>query len=850
MSETLLRTLLPEREKHDLLGDHAEYFREIADRKGRLIACLWYWTQIVILIPKTIWFSTIWSIIMIRNYIKIALRNLRKHKGYALINISGLALGMACCTLIALTVLNEIYFNTFHENTDRIFCVGNYQTFEGNVWHISATPALLAPSMEEEFPEVECATRYTGIGQCLVHHGERSFFENRIYFVDPSFLRMFTFPLMKGDTKTALEDPHSIVISRRMADKYFPGEDPLGKVININQELDLTVTGVAYDVPHNSMHRFEMLIPFKIREDQVRRESREFHWRSNNPRTYILLHDESMYETVDSKIENYVRIKAGTDDAPEFTIIPLKEYHFSPFGGGPNRIRNLTIISTIAFIILMIACINFMNLSTARSANRAKEIGMRKVIGARRKNVMVQFLGESFIHSFSATLLAVLMVMILLPTYNHIFGTNLPLSVLTKGHVIPVLIGIALFTGFLGGIYPAFLLSSFRPVSTLKGDLRSGYRVAVLRKSLVVLQFILSISLIIGTVVIYKQINFIRQKDMGFDTKNIIYIPLRAGSVNTAPSFKSRLLSHQGIEGVTISSHRPTSIGSNTTGIEWEGKSPEYNTLVHVTSVDYDYVKTMNIEMVEGRDFSREFASDAANSYLINNRFRKDMNKASVLGEILKAGWIGTGKIIGVVEDFHFIPVNDEVPPLVMCMSWRDPRYAMVKISPDNVASTMRVIHETWTSVNPAYPFEYNFFDAEFERSYSVETRLAGIVRSYAVIGIFIACLGLFGLASFTAEQRTKEIGIRKVLGATVPGMAKLMSKEFIMLVLASNIVAWPISYTIMNNWLNSFAYRTNISLWTLLLPAILALMFTLITISYKAIKAATANPVESLRYE
>lgn len=850
IAEVILSALLPEREKHDLLGDYEEYCKDIAARRGRFAANLWYWLQIVILIPKSIWNSTKWSAIMIRNYFKITIRNLRKHKGYSFINIAGLALGIACCTLIALNVLNEIYFNTFHENTDRIFCVGNYQSWEGNVWHVSATPALLAPSLKEEFPEITHATRYTGFGQCLINYGERSFFEYRVYHVDPDFLEIFTYPLIKGDKKTALKNPHSIILSQSMAEKYFPGEDPMGKTIHINNSYLFTVTAVMHDVPYNSMLRFEMLVPFQFREDQYRREGRTFNWQSNNPRTYILLQDESMYEAVDSKIENYVREKAVTDEAPEFTIIPLKKYLFSPWGGGPTRIQNLSIISSIAFVILLIACINFMNLSTARSANRAKEIGMRKVVGARRINVIFQFIGESLILSFSAMFLAVVMVIMMLPKYNQIFGTNLPVSILTNTYVIPVLIGIAFITGLIGGSYPAFFLSSFRPVSTLKGIVRSGSRRAVLRKSLVVFQFVLSLSLIIGTVVIYKQIYFIREKDMGFDKENIIYIPLRAGSSETYQALKTQLLSYSGIESVTSSSHKPTAIHSNTTGIEWEGKSPEYNTLVYVTSVDYDYIKTLNIELLEGRDFSREFPSDPDNSFLINERFCRDINKENVLGELLESGWIGTGKIIGVVKNFHCIPVNDEIPPLVICMSWNARRYAMVRISPDNIASTLSTIRETWESVNPAYPFEYNFFDAEFERLYRAETQMAGIIQSFAALGILIACLGLFGLASFSAEQRTKEISIRKVLGATVPGMAKLLSREFILLVLASNIAAWPISYFIMNTWLQSFAYRTSISLWTLVIPAFIALVFTVLTVSYQTIKAATANPVDSLRYE
>ena len=634
-----------------------------------------------------------------------------------------------------------------------------------------------------------------------------------------------------------------------MADKYFPGEDPLGKVMNINHEYDFTVTGVMNDVPHNSMLRFEMLIPFQIFEDQYRKEGRTFEWFSNHPRTYLLLRDASLGDVVRSKIKNYVRDKAGDERAPEFTTIPLKSYRFSPWGGGPRRIKRLTFISTVAFLILLIACVNFMNLSTARSATRAKEIGMRKVVGAGRKHMIIQFLGESFILSFAAMFLAMILVILLLPAYNEIFGIQIPISIITKSYVIPVWFGIALLTGFISGSYPAFFLSSFKPVTTLKGEFRSGAKSALIRKGLVVFQFVLSLSLIIGTAVIYKQIHFVREKDMGFDTDHIVYIPLRGGSSEFYPALRTRLSACPGIVSVTASFHKPTWIGSNTTRIKWEGKDSEYNTLIHVTSVDYDYVSTLNMEMLAGRDFSKEFPSDRENSFLINERLFQDMNKDNILGAVLEFGPV-TGRIIGVVKDFHFIPVNDKVPPLVISLLSRKPRYVMVRVLPGNISSTLSSIREAWESVIPAYPFECNFFDEEFERSYRVETRLAGMVKSYAVIGICIACLGLFGLASFTAEQRTKEIGIRKILGASVLCVAGRFSKEFLVLVFVSTSVSWPLSFYMMNKWLRSFAYRTNISLWTLVIPAFLTLVLTLLTVSYQTVKAARANPVDSLRYE
>jgi ABC-type antimicrobial peptide transport system permease subunit len=849
----ILRIFLGPDEYLEKAGDLEEVCSCLVKEVGPFRARVWFCFQVLRLVPVCVVNSIFWRYVMFKNYFKIALRNSLNNKMFSSINLSGLAIGMACCILISINVLNELNYNHFHENLDRLYGVVNDQYFEGEKWHISATPFPLGPALKEEFPEVIASTRYSRYYETLVSYKDKSFYESRIYHVDPDFFSMFSFSFIAGDKSTALNDPNSIILTKNIVEKYFSNEHPIGKTLRINNEYNFTVTGVMEDPPYNSSLRFDILIPTRFVEGIYQKKGYSLNWSSNDPQTFIQLLQKNSAEVVNSKIRNYVRIKAENKNAPEFLIVPLKDFRFSPYYGGSDRMTYLSILSLIAVFILLMACVNFMNLSTARSAKRAKEIGMRKVMGAYRKNLIFQFLGESLILSFASLLFAVMLVVILLPAFNAISGHNLPIDVLRRSFVIPVLIGVTLITGLIGGSYPALFLSSFRPIMTLKGNIKTGTKNVFSRKILIVFQFVLSISLIIGTSVIFKQLDYMKNTDQGFDAIDLISIPLRTEIRQNYTSLKNSLLQNPGIINITGSVHSPSHIERNTTDISWEGKNPDNTRLIHISSVDYNYLETMKIDLVAGRKFSKEFPADFGKNYLINEAMVRNMGVDNPVGMKLE-GRGDPGRIIGVIKDFHFLPLYDQIPPLVIKLDLENIRYEkiymFVRIDPNNIPATLNFIKEKWDEIIPSFPFEYTFLENDLELRYGTEERLGHILRSFTWLAVFIACLGLFGLAAFTAERRTKEIGIRKVLGASVPNVVFLISKEFLFLVIASNIIAWPLSFIVMNNWLQDFAYRTSITIWTLILPTLLAVMLTIITVCFHSIKSGYTNPTDCLRYE
>jgi len=783
---------------------------------------------------------------MIRNFIKITLRNIVKHKGYSFINITGLAVGMACCLLITLWVLDELSYDRFHENAPTLYRVEENQHYSGRLFHVNVTPYPIAPAMVEEFPEIRDASRYVWSGGRLFRYGEKSVFENAVMAVDPSFLDMFTFPLVKGNKESALLSPDSILISRDMAVKYFGSEDPMGKIINIDKKYDFKVTGVLENVPHNSYFQFQVLIPYEFLRKTGRTSDQ---WDSNSIRTFVRLQKDATMEQVNGKIRDYIRTRVP-ESKTDLVLMPLVDIHLHEWFGyvkTMGAVQYVYIFSFIAFLVLVIACINFMNLATARSAKRAREVGIRKVVGARKGQLVGQFYGESIIFSFIALGLALVMVQLVLPAFGTLAGKEISFGTAGFRVLLLGLTGIALFTGIVSGSYPALFLSAFQPVNVLKGTLTRGTGAARFRKTLVVFQFVLSVFLITGSIVVSKQLNFLKNKNVGYDKEHLLYIPLSGGTKASYEVLKNELVKNGNIPGVTGSENVPSSFGSNSSGAEWEGKDPGLKLLIGHNMIDYDYVKTVGIKLMEGRGFSREFPGDVKKNFLINEELLKIMKKDSAVGE--RFSFMGfDGVIVGVMKNFHYGSVKYAIEPLVLALDPGSVDCVVVRIPPGNISAGIDAIKRTWETVIPGYPFEYTFVDDDFDRMYRVEERTGKVLGYFTFLSICIACLGLFGLASFSAEQRFREIGIRKTFGATVPGITAMLCKEFLKLVLWATLAALPISYLVMSNWLRGYAYRIELDILIFVSAAVLAILTALFTVSYQAIRAALSNPVDALK--
>jgi putative ABC transport system permease protein len=821
-----------------MIGDFEEIYNEMARNKGSFSAKIWYWSQIILTFPSFMKNSIYWGATMFTNYFKIALRFIKKHKVFSFINISGLAISTACCLFIALWIFDELSFDKFHADSGQIYqALGNGR--------ISSTPMPLAAALEETFPEVIYASRYERMGRPLFRREDKVFSENGVVVVDPDFFKIFSFPFLEGDPNTVLDDIYSIVISEQIANKFFPGENPLGKALTMNDDLDFIVTGVMQDIPQNSTLQFNIAIHFDIRISYFTpsgADTNSYGWWS--PNTFLKLQKDVSLVAFNQKITKFFLSKIEGDDE-SLSALPFTARRFFFW----NTQQFITIYSVIAIFIVIMSCINFINLSTARSAKRACEIGIRKVSGAIRRNLIFQFLGESFLLTITALAIALLIVSTLLPIFNSLTGKQIATGSLSQPSILLIIVGLVLFTAIASGSYPALILSSFKPVQVLKGRLNLGSSGSVFRKILVVIQFSISIILIIGAGIIYKQLNYIKTKDIGYAKDQLITISLKGESRRSYDILKSRLNSDSRILGVTGMADDLPNFGSTSSTAEWEGKDMTKEIHVGFNFVDYDVAKTLGIELVEGRDFSREFMADAESGYLVNEELVKLMGLESVVGRPFKE-FGKAGRIIGVFKNTHFLPLTNQINPLYFQLNPERINHLVIRVPTEKMQATIQFIKETWEEIIPMYPFEFRFVDDDFNLAYINIERMSRLANVFTLIAIFIACLGLFGLASFTAEQRSKEIGIRKVLGASMPGIVVLLSKEFTKWVLIANVIGWPLAYFVMNRWLQNFAYRVNIGIDIFILSGLSALVIALIAVSYQTIKAATSNPVDSLRYE
>jgi ABC-type antimicrobial peptide transport system permease subunit len=790
---------------------------------------------------------------MFKSYSKIALRQIKRQKGYSFINISGLAIGMACCILILLWVQDELSYDKFHENADHIYRVIKIWR-KGEIAHYATTPAPLAQALKEEFPEISNSARFAPAGQMAVAYDKKVFYENNVAYADPSYFELFTFPFFKGDPRTALSNPSSIVITENMADKYFGTEDAVGKTLRINNQYDFLVTGIMKTIPRNSHMQFGFLIPFiRIKEIQGRGQETHVDWHNTAFYTYILLRKNIPYQYVSKKISDYLK-KHIPESTSSLYLQPLKRiYLYSSnlrLDIATGNMTNIYIFSAMALFILLIACINFVNLATARSGRRSKEIGMRKVIGASRGNLVRQFFGESVVLCLFAILVAIVIVSMVLPVFNTLSGKDISSGAWLNINFILGLISIAFLTGMLSGSYPALFLSSFQPVKVLKDSFRTGLKGALFRKILVIFQFSLMIILVIGTIVIYNQLEYIQNSKLGFDKEHLIYLSMNDDVRSRYEPFKNDLLQNPDILNVSASSSLPfwgTDIA--TEDVNWEGKIPGEDFLMRGVGVDYGFVETFKIEMAEGRNFSREFSTDQTN-YILNSRAVEAMKLQSPLGKQLTL-MSKTGLIIGIVNDYHFKPLNFLLEPLVLRLyepKWLN--FIYIRIKPEDISAILKYTENKWKQFFPGVPFQYSFVDQALAGVYLSVERIGSLFRYFTILAIVLACLGLFGLSAYISEQRTKEIGVRKVLGATVPGMALLLSREFIKWVLIANLMAWPVAYFVMKGWLNNFAYRTRLGLDIFILSGLLAIAIALLTVSFQSIKTAMTNPVDNLRYE
>jgi putative ABC transport system permease protein len=789
--------------------------------------------------------------LMLINYLKVAIRSMLRNKVLACINLAGLAIGLTAGILIYMWVQDELSYDRFHENAGDIYRVVETQFYRGEPFPVAVTPGALAATLKRDYPEVLNSVRMQLNGSDILRYRDNKFAEKHILWADKDFFEVFSFPLIKGDRKKALSDPTSIILTESMAQKYFHDEDPIGKSLTDNGQMSYRVTGVIKDVPTNSHLQFDCIIPFEALQTVY--HNNIDNWGNNSYYTYIQLQKGYSYREFNQKIVNLLA-KNNTQPIVELQLQPMTEIHlysgnrYAADIAGHGDILYVKLCIVIAVIILLIACINYMNLATARSGNRAREIGMRKVVGARKSAIIRQFMGEALVYALIAFALSLVFVELLLPVFNNLSQKDLSLDVRGNAGFYGVMLLIALATGLVSGSYPALYLSSFRPVSVLKGGFVSGKGGAFVRKCLVVLQFGLSVVLIIGAAVVHYQIRYIHNKQLGLDKENLVYITLQREAFTRYDALKSKISELSSVAAVARTSQLPLNLMSSTGGWNWEGKDPKDNVLMHGAGVDAGYADVFRMEMAEGRFFTEGFFGDGA-ALVVNEEAAKIVGGGkSVIGKTLTVGG-HQGPIIGVLKNFHFKPFQNKIEPLVLSQAVQG-GIMVIRVNPGNIKTTLATLEESFKNIVPEVPFEYGFVDEDYDRMYRVIERMGELFNYLSALAIFVSCLGLFGLASFITEKRTKEIGVRKAYSASITDIVLLLSRQFLKWVLVANAIAWPVAYFVMKRWLQTFAYRTDIGIEIFIITSLGTFVIALITISYQTFRAARRNPVEALRYE
>jgi len=805
---------------------------------------------------------------MLKNYIKIAFRNIIRHKGYTFINIFGLATGIICCLLILVYVQDELSYDRYHEKADQIYRIVNAGIIRGNKIEVPLVSGPWGPAMAEELPEVLKAVRIKPPdSRWVIEYGEKRFPEKGLYFVDPTFFEVFDVEMVVGDPTHVLNAPYSMVITEEMAEKYFGDEDPIGKVIVGDNWMNFNITGIMKKHPPSTHMDYDFLVNFETLHRAVDPINKQpyygdlsTNWQNFRIYTYLLLDAHADPAAVEAKMRTLIEERlgrilrtAGVELSPylqKLTDIHLKsdlEGELGPTGDESY----IYIFSAVAIFILLIASINFMNLSTARSENRAKEVGLRKVVGADRGQLIKQFLGESIIFTALASVIAGIVVLLLLTPFNTIAEKNISASSLINVQTILLLIGLVIIVGFASGSYPAFLLSAFKPAEVLSGKKHKGTSGGLLRKVLVVIQFSISVFLIIGLIVIYSQMGYIKNRPLGYDKENILAIPLSDPAPrSTYQSYKTTLLSNTHVKSVSAASTLPGGLFGIAL-LRPVGRPPNENLTVQMMAVDYDFIETLGIELHDGRDFSREFTTDQNRALLLNEEAIKQFGFDSGLDKRLSPGGQMVLPVIGMLKDYYFKSLHQKIEPFALSLATEQAfNWVFIKTTEESMPEVMQFAEREWRRINPGHPFEYTFVDRENDMMYQSEMKLSRLSSIFSIIAVYIACLGLFGLASFTVVQRTKEIGVRKILGASIGGIVFILTKEYVKWVVLANVLAWPLAYYFMRRWLEGFAYHTSLNIMAFFASGLLALLIALLTVSFQTIKAATANPVDSLRYE
>ncbi len=861
-AEWILSRFYPDKGYFTSVGDFREEYLEVYQSSGLLKANLWYWKQVAKSIPNFIRNKAHWNFLMTHNYFKVALRNIKRHKTFSIINIAGLVIGMTCSIFILLFVQYEISHDRYHEKADRIFRILIRQPtdiYQGIDMYNTSPPPLKA-ALKNDFPEIQNAARILRT-EGLINYKNNCYLEGRFFTVDPEFLKIFTFPLTAGDLETALDEPFSILLTEEMAEKYFGDEDPMGKTLSVDNKYDYKITGILRSVPGNSHFRFDFLGSFNslypIYEDYGKRFFED--WNAYRVKTYIQLYSGSDADEFNSKFPVRLEKYRGRPTNDEIYVQPLTDIHL---GGNLNDeieansdIRYVYFFSAIALLIMLVACFNYMNLSTAGAIHRMKEVGIRKVVGAGRNNLISQFLGESLLFAFMALLFSLLLVKLFLPVFSSLLEKELSFQVFNNIKTYSSLISISFFVGILAGSYPAFFLSSFLPVNIIKGrwiSRKSLNKSSGFRNSLVVTQFVISTVLVICTIIVHNQLEYIRTKELGFKKDLIVTVPIQDENLKKKyEPLKHELSQYSNILDVTVSNFLPFAV-ANSQAVYWDGR-PDDGPDFRYLCVEHNFLDLYGIELAEGRNFSNEIMTDVEQAYILNESAVSLIGWDDPLGKRFNCQRQVDGQVIGIVNNFHCHSLHRQIEPLVIFLlddsEWWDVRYFSIKISSADIPGTLAVIEKKFESFSP-YPFSYSFLDERIDMLYRREQKLDQNFRFFTFVAIFIACLGLFGLASLTSGQRTKEIGIRKTLGASVSSISILLTKDFMKLTSIGIIIAFPVSYFAMHKWLKNFAYRIDIGWIPFIGAVIITVLLSLGTVSYQVFKAALSNPADSLRCE